>query len=273
MSTTIGSILKQTRKAQGLTQQVVASGICSQAMLSAIEHDKYIPNVALTLALCQRLGLSLETLSLAENYAISQTPDLNAKLDHLCNSHQYKALLAFLQDPATLATITTSTQTEAYYYYLSIAEYQTHNESAMTHIKLALAQHVAGTPLTALDRLCFATKAVLEVAANQTTDANHDFATAFQQLETTPYVPNLNILFYLHALTAYQAGDYLTCAKRIQAGIDFATAHGSHYMLANDYYLLAEAAQKLADVDTQREASQRAAIFKDLFGVQIFRDF
>ncbi|MDL5483833.1 hypothetical protein [Lacticaseibacillus rhamnosus] len=44
-------------------------------------------------------------------------------------------------------------------------------------------------------------------------------------------------------------------------------------MLANDYYLLASAAQKLKNADTQREASQRAAIFKELFGDTIFHDF
>lgn len=273
MTTTIGSILKQTRKAQKLTQKTVATGICSQAMLSAIEHDKYVPNVALTLALCRRLGLSLETLSLAENYAISQTADLNAKLDRLCNAHEYEALLAFLQSPTTSAAIATAAQTEAYYYYLSIAEYQTHHQSALMHIQLALAQRSAGTPLTVLDRLSFATKAVIEATAGQKKAADRDFSTAFEELETTAYAPNLNSLFYLHAYTAYKAGDYLACANQLQAGIDFATAHGSHYMLANDYYLLASAAQKLKNADTQREASQRAVIFKELFGDTIFHDF
>ena len=219
MTTTIGSILKQTRKAQKLTQKTVATGICSQAMLSAIEHDKYIPNVALTLALCRRLGLSLETLSLAENYAISQTADLNAKLDRLCNAHEYEALLAFLQSPTTSAAIATAAQTEAYYYYLSIAEYQTHHQSALMHIQLALAQHSAGTPLTVLDRLSFATKAVIEATAGQKKAADRDFSTAFEELETTAYAPNLNSLFYLHAYTAYKAGDYLACANCRQGSI------------------------------------------------------
>ncbi len=217
MTTTIGSILKQNRKAQKLTQKTVATGICSQAMLSAIEHDKYIPNVALTLALCRRLGLSLETLSLAENYAISQTADLNAKLDRLCNAHEYEALLAFLQSPTTSAAIATAAQTEAYYYYLSIAEYQTHHQSALMHIQLALAQHSAGTPLTVLDRLSFATKAVIEATAGQKT-ADRDFSTAFEELETTAYAPNLNSLFYLHAYTAYKAGDYLHVPTNCRQG-------------------------------------------------------
>lgn len=206
MTTTIGSILKQTRKAQKLMQKTVATGICSQAMLSAIEHDKYIPNVALTLALCRRLGLSLETLSLAENYAISQTADLNAKLDRLCNAHEYEALLAFLQSPTTSAAIATAAQTEAYYYYLSIAEYQTHHQSALMHIQLALAQHSAGTPLTVLDRLSFATKAVIEATAGQKKAADRDFSTAFEELETTAYAPNLIVYStFMHTLHIKQA--------------------------------------------------------------------
>lgn len=39
----IGTILKQTRKRQGLSQKELSDGICAQSMLSAVENNQYTP--------------------------------------------------------------------------------------------------------------------------------------------------------------------------------------------------------------------------------------
>ena len=68
---TLGTALKQARKAQQLNQKQAARGICAQSMLSAIENDRYVPNARLLLALCQRLGVAVSTLSLADDFELS----------------------------------------------------------------------------------------------------------------------------------------------------------------------------------------------------------
>lgn len=273
METTIGKILLNARKEQHMTQNEVSTGICSQAMLSSIEHDKYSPNVELVIALCQRLTINLESLSLAKNYAISGNMDFNKRLISLCNAHQYTELLTFLQSPAVLSAIETPAQMQSYYYYLAVAEFQTSKktERASEKLKLALAEHKPGTPLSTLDRLCLASLAFFK--NSNVTEEDRLYKQAFIGLESTPYSANLNILYYLSAFSAYQKLDYEKCVQRLLAGIDFITAHDSHYMLANIYYLLAKTAQKLNDADQKAESEERATLFEELFDENIFRNF
>ncbi|RVU71152.1 MULTISPECIES: helix-turn-helix domain-containing protein [Lactobacillus] len=66
ISKKIGTTLKQERIKQHLSQKDLASGICSQGMISSIEHGEYIPNTAIFLALCNRLNLSIDQNFLKE---------------------------------------------------------------------------------------------------------------------------------------------------------------------------------------------------------------
>ncbi|KRL01487.1 helix-turn-helix domain-containing protein [Liquorilactobacillus capillatus] len=270
---TIGHLLQQTRKQQHLTQKEICTGICSQAMLSSIEHDKYSPNVELVVALCKRLGLGLENLSLAQNYAIANSANINRKLAALCNNHQYAELLTFLRSSTTIAAITTAEQTQTYYYYLGIAEFQVskQRERAQSYLKLALAEHKSNSIPSVLDRLCLATLAFL--ISEDSTRQTALYQQALAVLEQTAYAPNLNILYYLRAFSAYQNLHYSNCTRQLITGIDFITAHDSHYMLANSYYLLAQAAQKLDNINQKTEAEQRATIFQELFDEKIFTKF
>lgn len=114
----LGSTLKKIRKQQGLSQKEVCEDICAQSMLSAIEHDRYVPNAELLIKLCQRLSVSLDAFSLADNFDISAVQRFNQTIETLCNGHEYQKLKAFLLAPATVEQVETATQTQAYYYYL-----------------------------------------------------------------------------------------------------------------------------------------------------------
>ena len=55
VSKKIGKTIKRERLKQNISQKELAAGICSQAMISSIEHGDYIPNTAIFLALYQKL--------------------------------------------------------------------------------------------------------------------------------------------------------------------------------------------------------------------------
>ena len=52
ISQKLSKIIKQKRIKQKLSQKELAEGICSQGMISSIEHGDYIPNTAIFLAIC-----------------------------------------------------------------------------------------------------------------------------------------------------------------------------------------------------------------------------
>lgn len=146
MAETLGSILKRARMARHLTQQAVADDICSQPMLSAIENGRYTPNADLLIALCQRLGIDLNSLQLADNYAVGTATQFNQTVEKLCNQHQYTDLLKFLKQDDVISAIQSDTQTQAYYYYLSVATFQASDSPDLAQIKQILKLALASAP-------------------------------------------------------------------------------------------------------------------------------
>lgn len=102
MKLELGDTLKQVRQQRHLSQNEVCLGICSQPMLSAIENGKYVPNAAILIKICQKLNVSVEQVSLNENFSISQVSQFNQSLDVLCDNHQYQKLLDFLMQDQVL---------------------------------------------------------------------------------------------------------------------------------------------------------------------------
>ena len=62
----IGALIKEARKKLSISQHDLASGICSQPMVSSIERGDYIPNAVLFMQLCGRLNISLDDSFLKE---------------------------------------------------------------------------------------------------------------------------------------------------------------------------------------------------------------
>lgn len=262
----LGTTLKQARKRQGLSQATVATGICAQSMLSAIENDRYTPNAKLLVALCRRLAISLDQISLASDFAISGDDALNTRMQVLCNQHRYRDLRDFLLAPSTLAAVTTDAQTQAYYYYLGVA--QLHGDAGLTaaqqNLQFAADMAVSRQPTT-LTRLALASLATVKAQQHLPHSAQQLTAQALAQLDQMPYEENQNILFYLAALTAYWLQEPELATDRLLRGIRFITDHQSHYMLANCYRLIAEIAQRAGRALDAAEARQKQRFLSTLF--------
>jgi len=270
----LGTTLKQVRQQLGRSQKEIAAGLCAQSMLSAIENDRYTPNAKLLLALCRRLDISLEAISLADDFAISDSDSLNTRMQQLCNQHHYHALQQFLTEPATLAKITTAQQTQAYYYYLGVA--QLHVESQLTAATQNLTFAMTMTEsrrLTPLTRLAMASLATVEAKQQHHHRATQLIDQAIATIDQSSYEENLNIIFYLAALTAYFMSDHQLAANRLYAGIRFITAHNSHYMLANSYRLLAELAAQAGNVNEATTATHKQQFLTDLFHEKVPKKF
>ncbi|GHP13311.1 transcriptional regulator [Lentilactobacillus fungorum] len=266
MKASLGAILKITRKQQQLTQKQLAAGICSQSMLSAIEKDQYTPNAQILIALCKRLDISLETISLSQNYAVSDHNRFNETVDRLCNQHEYQQLNDFLQTDEVLAHIESDQQMQAYYYYLGVSTLHTSNDpaAAVAMLKLSLAS-VSDTNRSTLTRLGQASLAFIEAKLGHSQAAQRLVEKALTAMPTTKYEENCNILFYLAALANFELKQYQLTARWLIKGISFAADHNSHYMLANMYHLLARTAEVEEKLDLKDEATQREKIFAELF--------
>ncbi|MFT8424540.1 MAG: helix-turn-helix transcriptional regulator [Liquorilactobacillus sp.] len=275
MKNQLGVSLKKIREKQKLSQKEVASNICSQSMLSAIEHGKYTPNAALLLALCKKLAINLNDVSLASDFDISSSQNFNNKLSYLCNQHKYVELKAFLMNSETFDQIQTAEQSQAYYYYLGVACWHVDSNlsNARQNLQLAIASGEEQLTRTTLTRVALISLALTEAKASQQTRALDLLRQATEKVDKVFYEENLNIVFYIAALIYLEFDNNKDALKWIQAGIRFSTTHNSHYMLANCYCLLAQIAKNSENLDQQLEAQKRSDLFKNLFDERVFDDF
>lgn len=274
MKESLGSILHNTRIQQHLSQKEIADSICSQSMLSAIEHNQYTPNAELLIKLCHKLKINLEAISLSQNYEIGNNQQLNHQLDKLCNHHRYQDMYILLHQPQTIEKIDTNFQNQAYYYYLGITELQFKNNltEAQKALKFSLANKSKLLASQTLARLTHSSLALLAAKQQLPKKVKGHLQQAFADLNNLPYKENQNIIFYLAAFSMFLLKKYEKAANLINKGIEFTTSHDSHYLLANDYHLLAMISQKTNNDLLKSEAQQRENVFSNLFSEKVFKN-
>lgn len=79
---TIGRLIHDLRKEQGISQTILCQGLCSKSKLSKIENDLLQPDIFLAEALLQRLGISERVLTFWGNERESELYELKFKLIH-----------------------------------------------------------------------------------------------------------------------------------------------------------------------------------------------
>lgn len=198
MQTDLGSVIKDERKRQHLTQKQLATGICSQPMLSGIEKGTYTPNAKLLIALCNRLKISLNKISLAQNFAIGTSDNLNQRLASLCNAHDYQRLLAFLERQEVLDHIETDEQLQAYYYYHGVANFQINDSitDAEDDFKMSLT-NARETGNSVLTRLGHVSLAVVEAKLGHRDATDKLVNESLEGIHNINYEEDLNIIFFI----------------------------------------------------------------------------
>lgn len=80
---TIGSLIRELRLEQNLSQQILCQGLCSKSKLSKIENGTLQPDVALSQSLLQRLGLSDSVFTFYGNEKESSLQNLRLTLTNI----------------------------------------------------------------------------------------------------------------------------------------------------------------------------------------------
>jgi transcriptional regulator with XRE-family HTH domain len=267
----LGASLKNIRQQQHLSQKDVARNICAQSMLSAIENGKYVPNAKLLINLCERLSISLNDISLLNDFEISNNQKLNQNLTVLCNSHEYSKLKTFLTNTETIKQIQTSEQIQAYYYYLAVANLHVSSNltAAEQNLKLSISSSEETRVTSSLKRLGLVSLSLIKAKEGRITESDNLLKKATQSIQNAVYEENLNIVFYLAALIKYETNSTENSLKWLEKGISYITEHDSHYMLANCYHLLATIAKNSGKKDLQLQAQRRSSFLRELFGEKI----
>ncbi|MDG2984957.1 helix-turn-helix domain-containing protein [Latilactobacillus curvatus] len=243
LAATMGRKLATVRRAQGLSQHQLAQDICSQPMISHIENGTYIPNAILLAKLCERLNMPLEQALLSHYPEIDQQPEFNQQIKQLCNAHDYRGMLDYLDATGLAEHLELATDLQTYYYYHGIAVFQELHTTTDSLRELQMALDYTFTPrqqvLTPTEILILSSISFIKSTphTNQT-DFEHVLAIV-NAGRFTHYDENINILFYLYSLALYQDHHFQKAFAIANQGIDWLSNHDSHYMLADLFLLVA----------------------------------
>lgn len=271
----LGARIKSERKRKKMTQQQLASGICSQSMLSSIENNTYIPNVILFAQLCERLNLSLEKMLLHPYPTINQQFDFNQTIIQLCNAHHYLELKNYLLQNKITDQLVTNSDWQTYYYYLGIATYQiNHNtHDALYNLSLAGSYTDNHTTPTTLELLIRASGAFINYLHEERLNANLTFLRCLEDIEHDRIVApndNLNSIFYLYAYCLYQNFEFELGLQVINRGITYITAHNSHFMLADLFLLKSVFLTSLKHSQEAKLTAQKAQSLSEIFNTELY---
>lgn len=262
----LGDILKETRQQKQLSQFKTAEDICSQSTLSEIEHNKYIPNPQLLIDLCERLSIVFEDISLANNFKICKDNYFNQKINSFYKTHNYDQLRTFLNRPTVIETVQTSKQTQAYYFYLAICALHLERkfDNAKELLKLSLASTGHSRKQTTLTRVSNVFLAYVYAQQGLKNSALRQIDLSLKDLNLIEHEDNLNLIFYISALSYFKLSKLDLAIQTIESGVNFIRKNESHFMLLNSFYLMAQIAESVREKNAGITI-QNYDLFKTLF--------
>lgn len=262
----LGDILKETRQQKQLSQFKTAEDICSQSTLSEIEHNKYIPNPQLLIDLCERLSIVFEDISLANNFKICKDNYFNQKINSFYKTHNYDQLRTFLNRPTVIETVQTSKQTQAYYFYLAICALHLERkfDNAKELLKLSLASTGHSRKQTTLTRVSNVFLAYVYAQQGLKNSALRQIDLSLKDLNLIEHEDNLNLIFYISALSYFKLSKLDLAIQTIESGVNFIRKNESHFMLLNSFYLMAQIAESVKEKNAVITI-QNYDLFKTLF--------
>jgi Helix-turn-helix. len=267
----IGTLIRKYRKIRKLTQKELSHGLCSQAMLSAIENGKHIPNSELFISLLQRMQISFSDISLHNHYELKANIQRNKKIQQLCDKHEYRELYQLLIAQETIDSLEEESDYRIYYYYLGCATFHVeddlHQSEELFHLALAEVSSVAVGD--SLNRLIYASLGLIAALKNNQTVAKQYFIRSLENVEYESFQENIAVVFYLKALSEMKLKvDRNEIERTLQTGIKYITANKSIYILANFYYLLSQLYN--AGSDEEAIAINRTRVFQELYGERVY---
>lgn len=124
-----GESLKDLRIERKMTQGMLAEDICSQSVLSRIENNEEMPNIMVMYQLCDRLGVSIDSVLSHDASFIKQSNELLNQFGKLICSHDYEELDIFIKKNKLESQLFLESDLQRYYYYMGVYSYNVKKDS------------------------------------------------------------------------------------------------------------------------------------------------
>jgi transcriptional regulator with XRE-family HTH domain len=261
----LGQTMAKVRKEQGFTQAELADGICKQNTISKIERHNIAPTIRTLIALCQRLGLTLNDVFSEFSAELQQEQrSLFASVEHDILAEQLTDAndKLSLVDPASLS----QTDQATYHMYQALLITLNHQQPSAFMLDQILTE-TRSDPYNINTLIAYLLKAQNYVQSNQQEEAQYFISIIADVTQENIAIPDANTFqritlcegmaaFYLAANNLEQANKYA------QWGVDINLE--THQTLLLDRLLMI-LSKTTTDKATAKLREQQATSLAQLF--------
>lgn len=145
MEKTLGKTIKALRKEKGMTQQQLASGICTQALISMFESDETIPSSIVMYKIAQKLDVDMNYFfptAKPSEQIYAKGNELFTVVRKLVHNHEYHAANIIINNELDKISNTNAYDLSFLYWHKGICtwEIEKNREEAFRLYELALKQ-------------------------------------------------------------------------------------------------------------------------------------
>lgn len=265
----IGALIKDARKKLSISQLDLASGICSQPMVSSIERGDYIPNAVLFMQLCGRLNISLDDSFLKEELKMGSR-NLSRQIFTFCKKHRYAEMIEFMDQPAVIDDLSSDEDYQIYYYYYGCGVYQLSQDaiSAKQYLKMATMYSSHATnkvPQSEIEMLIVNALGVVEAKLG-------NMKTAYQYFDlaqnAAPIIQsnreNANVVGYQYGYALFLDERYQDALKELIQSFNRVMEIESYFMLPEHALLIMSCYEHLGNDAETNKYKAKFEVFKDL---------
>ncbi|MGK0551579.1 helix-turn-helix domain-containing protein [Enterococcus faecalis] len=241
---TFGTVIKEIRKKRKLTQKMLSEDICSQSVLSRIEHDEELPNVVVMQKLCARLGVTIDQILQLESEDVQCVSCSFEKMAYYFRHKMYQELFTYLQAANVEKHLYLDTDWQRYYYYLGSCQLHLNQdyEKAAASLQKGLAYTYKAEKLNISDLEIQVMSCLGSVYGylGKIEQAQHYLRLSlfyFKELPKERVNAELTKIFYNYAYFLWKNGQSQNAETYINQGIQWARDKTSFYYLAELFTL------------------------------------
>ncbi|EME3492456.1 helix-turn-helix transcriptional regulator [Enterococcus faecium] len=259
-----GTIIKEIRKEQKMTQKMLSQDICSQSVLSRIENNEELPNVLVMMQICQRLGVTIDHVMNLSRKTTRTNDKLFELLDSCFQKRDYRKLEQVLKSSDISENLYQATDFQRYYYYLGVCEFTLRQNisQSLYYLKEALSYssqkeriHVSDTEIQLISCI-----GKIYGVAGKTAEARYYLSRSIQLLHQSAderSKSEFSQIFYNYGNFLFHQNEIDEALEQVNQGIYWAQEKNSYYYL-NDLFVLKSLIYK------RKEEPERVAFYEGL---------
>lgn len=260
----LGDIVKNRRRELGITQNQLANKICTQALISRIEHNDIIPKKEILNKIEERLQLKDNELTLVVRFKSNQhkIDELTAEIREYLIKREYKAIELLLNYHESLIQSSNDINNISFFKWIEASlAHQLHNDSdealrTMDSIPLdKLENELSIEIINAIG--------IIYYQNNDFDSAMSYFNQGMEKINSSVHYKVQAKLLFNYALVLEESEQNKETLSILLSAIDLLTENDSLYLLGDFYYMKGFIFNKLNSFHEARDNFELAqAIFK-----------